>query len=107
MLKILPSNISNLIAAGEVVQRPASAVKELLENAVDAGAGNISVIIEDSGKTLIQVIDDGCGMTPEEAGSQAVFRAARHLQNLGSLRPVLNHDIRFQRRGPAVNSGRG
>ena len=63
MLRILPSNISNLIAAGEVVQRPASAVKELLENAVDAGAGNISVIIEDSGKTLIQVIDDGCGMT--------------------------------------------
>ena len=67
MLKILPPNISNLIAAGEVVQRPASAVKELLENAVDAGAGNISVIIEDSGKTLIQVIDDGCGMTPDEA----------------------------------------
>ena len=74
MLKILPPNISNLIAAGEVVQRPASAVKELLENAVDAGAGNISVIIEDSGKTLIQVIDDGCGMTPDEARLCPRFR---------------------------------
>ena len=101
MLKILPSNISNLIAAGEVVQRPASAVKELLENAVDAGAGNISVIIEDSGKTLIQVIDDGCGMTPEEA--RLCFE--RHATS--KISPVLNHDIRFQRRGPAVNSGRG
>ena len=67
MLKILPPNISNLIAAGEVVQRPSSVVKELLENAIDAGAGSVSVIIEDAGKTLIQVIDDGCGMTPEEA----------------------------------------
>ncbi|HIZ87686.1 MAG TPA: DNA mismatch repair endonuclease MutL [Candidatus Coprenecus pullistercoris] len=67
MLRILPPSISNLIAAGEVVQRPASAVKELLENAIDAGADEISVIIEDAGKTLIQVIDNGCGMTPEEA----------------------------------------
>ena len=67
MLKILPPNISNLIAAGEVVQRPSSVVKELLENAIDAGAASVSVIIEDAGKTLIQVIDDGCGMTPEEA----------------------------------------
>ena len=67
MLRILPPNISNLIAAGEVVQRPSSVVKELLENAIDAGAGSVSVIIEDAGKTLIQVIDDGCGMTPEEA----------------------------------------
>ena len=58
MLRILPPNISNLIAAGEVVQRPSSVVKELLENAIDAGAGSVSVIIEDAGKTLIQVIDD-------------------------------------------------
>ena len=67
MLKVLPDQISNLIAAGEVIQRPASVVKELVENAVDAGASSVQVIINDSGRTLIQVIDNGCGMTKEEA----------------------------------------
>lgn len=66
MLQVLPTRISNLIAAGEVVQRPASVVKELLENAVDAGAGRISVEIADAGKTLIRITDDGCGMKPED-----------------------------------------
>lgn len=66
-LRILPGNIANMIAAGEVVQRPASVVKELMENAVDAGAGQVSVIIGDSGRTLIQVIDNGSGMTPDDA----------------------------------------
>ncbi len=67
MLKVLSSHISNLIAAGEVVQRPASVVKELMENAVDAGASRVVVIINDCGRTLIQVIDNGCGMTHKEA----------------------------------------
>lgn len=66
-IKVLPSNIANLIAAGEVVQRPSSVVKELMENSVDAGASRISVIIKDSGRTLIQIIDNGCGMSPDEA----------------------------------------
>ena len=66
-IRILPANIANMIAAGEVVQRPASVVKELMENAVDACAASVSVIISDAGKTLIQVIDDGCGMSPDEA----------------------------------------
>ena len=60
-IRILPSSIANVIAAGEVVERPASVVKELMENAVDAGADNIAVVISDSGRTLIQVIDNGCG----------------------------------------------
>ena len=66
-LKVLPARISNMIAAGEVVQRPASVVKELMENAVDAGATQVDVIITDSGRTLIQVIDNGAGMSPSDA----------------------------------------
>ena len=59
---LLPDNIANQIAAGEVIQRPASAVKELLENAVDAGATEIKLIINDAGKSLVQVIDNGAGI---------------------------------------------
>src|SRR5438874_2385840 len=64
---LLPDNIANQIAAGEVIQRPASAVKELLENAVDAGADNIQLIVNDAGKSLIQVIDNGRGMSETDA----------------------------------------
>jgi len=67
IISLLPDAIANQIAAGEVVQRPASVVKELLENAVDAGATNIKLIIKDAGKTLIQVIDNGCGMSETDA----------------------------------------
>ena len=66
-LQILPGNIADMIAAGEVVQRPASVVKELMENAVDAGASEVTVVITDAGRTLIQVIDNGCGMSPDDA----------------------------------------
>lgn len=66
-LKVLPAQLANMIAAGEVVQRPSSVVKELMENAVDAGATQVSVIIEDSGRTLVQVIDNGVGMSPADA----------------------------------------
>ena len=94
MLKILPSNISNLIAAGEVVQRPSSVVKELLENAVDAGACNISIIIEDSGKTLIQVIDDGCGMTPEEARLCFERHATSKISEASDLSSIMTYGFR-------------
>jgi DNA mismatch repair protein MutL len=67
IIQLLPDNVANQIAAGEVVQRPASVVKELMENAVDAAAGHIKVIIKDAGKTLIQVIDDGEGMSTTDA----------------------------------------
>ena len=66
-IRILPGNIASMIAAGEVVQRPSSVVKELMENAVDAGATQIDVVIRDAGRTLIQVIDNGSGMSPDEA----------------------------------------
>ncbi|MEI6764943.1 MAG: DNA mismatch repair endonuclease MutL [Bacteroidota bacterium] len=67
IIKILPDSVANQIAAGEVIQRPASAVKELMENAVDSGANEIQLIVKDSGKTLIQVTDNGCGMSETDA----------------------------------------
>ena len=68
IIKLLPDSVANQIAAGEVVQRPASLVKELMENSIDAGARHIKVNIKDAGRTLVQVIDDGCGMSPADAG---------------------------------------
>ncbi len=67
VIKLLPDAIANQIAAGEVIQRPASVVKELLENAIDAGSTEIKLVIKDAGKTLIQVIDNGCGMSETDA----------------------------------------
>ncbi len=67
IIQLLPDAIANQIAAGEVIQRPASVVKELMENAIDAGATNVKLIIKEAGKTLLQVIDNGCGMSETDA----------------------------------------
>jgi DNA mismatch repair protein MutL len=67
IIKLLPDHIANQIAAGEVIQRPASVVKEMMENAIDAGATKIQVIIKDAGRTQIRIIDNGLGMTEEDA----------------------------------------
>ncbi|TVR79801.1 MAG: DNA mismatch repair endonuclease MutL [Saprospirales bacterium] len=67
IIKLLPDHIANQIAAGEVIQRPASVVKELMENSIDSGANHIQLILKDSGKQLIQVVDNGKGMNPEDA----------------------------------------
>lgn len=67
IIKLLPDSVANQIAAGEVVQRPSSVVKELVENSIDAGASQIQVLVKDAGKTSIQIIDNGCGMSPMDA----------------------------------------
>ena len=67
IISLLPDSVANQIAAGEVIQRPASVVKELLENAIDAGSTRIQLIVKEAGRTLIQVIDNGCGMTETDA----------------------------------------
>jgi len=67
VIKLLPDSVANQIAAGEVIQRPASVIKELVENAVDAQATHIQIILKDAGRTLIQIIDDGVGMSETDA----------------------------------------
>lgn len=99
-LKILPKNIADMIAAGEVVQRPSSVVKELMENAVDAGATDIKVVITDAGRTLIQVIDNGSGMTPDDA----VLCFERHATSKLASAEDLHHILTFGFRGEALAS---
>ena len=99
-IRILPSNVANMIAAGEVVQRPASVVKELVENAVDAGADQITVVVQDAGRTLIQVIDNGCGMSPD----QAVLCFERHATSKLYTAEDLQSILTFGFRGEALAS---
>jgi len=82
---LLPDNIANQIAAGEVIQRPASAVKELLENAVDAGATEVKLIVQDAGKALLQVIDNGVGMSETDARMSFERHATSKIRNIEDL----------------------
>ena len=84
-IRILPDEIASQIAAGEVVERPASVVKELVENALDAAASHIAVIVEEAGRRLIEVADDGQGMLPEEVSLAVMRHATSKLQTAEDL----------------------
>ena len=85
VIQLLPDSVANQIAAGEVIQRPASVIKELVENAVDAGANAIKIIVKDAGKTLIQVIDNGKGMSPTDARMAFERHATSKISNADDL----------------------
>ncbi len=85
IINVLPDRVANQIAAGEVVQRPASVVKELMENAIDAGSTSISVNIKDAGKTLIQVIDNGCGMSETDVRLSLERHATSKIKDVNDL----------------------
>jgi DNA mismatch repair protein MutL len=85
LIELLPDHIANQIAAGEVIQRPASAVKELMENAIDAGADQVKLIIQDAGKSLVQVIDNGRGMSVTDARMAFERHATSKIRNIEDL----------------------
>src|SRR3990170_6804224 len=100
MIKILSQDLINKIAAGEVVERPASVVKELTENAIDAGATRIEIIIEEGGIKLIQVKDNGCGMNQEDARLCLLSHATSKIESAEDLFSI--HTLGF--RGEALAS---
>lgn len=100
VIQLLPDNVANQIAAGEVVQRPSSLVKELLENAIDAGATQIKLIVRDAGKTLVQVIDNGCGMSETDARMSFERHATSKIREAKDLFAI--HTMGF--RGEALAS---
>lgn len=120
IIRLLPDSVANQIAAGEVIQRPASVIKELVENSVDAGATSIEIVVKDGGRTLIQVIDNGCGMSPTDARMAFERHATSKITSaddlyslhtmgfrgeaLPSIAAVAQIDLRTQRRGDTMGS---
>ena len=117
VINILDPHVADMIAAGEVVERPASVIKELMENAFDAGAKNITVELRGGGATYIRVTDDGCGMAPEDAGVAFLRHATSKLHDekgleaiqtmgfrgeaLAAISAVSHVELRTRRRGDA------
>ncbi len=120
VIKLLPDSVANQIAAGEVIQRPASVIKELVENSIDAGATSVQIIIKDAGRTLIQVVDNGCGLSPTDARMAFERHATSKIttaadlytlhtmgfrgEALPSIAAVAQIEMRTMRRGDAIGT---
>ena len=94
IIQLLPDAIANQIAAGEVIQRPASLVKELMENAVDAKASYVKLIVKNAGRTLVQVIDNGLGMSPTDARMSFQKHATSKIKNINDLYAIVTKGFR-------------
>ena len=94
IIKILPDNLANKIAAGEVIDRPASVVKELVENSIDAGASKIDIIIEKSGTRLIKIVDNGCGIPEDQVEIAFSRHATSKIQSFDDLNNLYTYGFR-------------
>ena len=94
IIQLLPENVANQIAAGEVIQRPASAVKEMLENALDAGSTEIQLFVKDAGRTLLQVVDNGCGMSEKDVKICAQRHATSKIRTANDLLDIQSMGFR-------------
>ncbi|MCM1521882.1 MAG: DNA mismatch repair endonuclease MutL [Muribaculaceae bacterium] len=120
IIRLLPDSVANQIAAGEVIQRPASVIKELVENSIDAGATSITIVLKDAGRTLIQVIDNGCGMSETDARlaferhATSKIRQADDLfslhtmgfrgEALASIAAIAHVDLRTMQQGASIGT---
>ena len=93
-INVLPSEIANMIAAGEVVERPSSVVKELAENSIDAGAKNITIEIKKGGMTFIRISDDGCGIEPDQAETAFLRHATSKISGKDDLNSIFTLGFR-------------
>ena len=102
MIRVLDKKTSDKIAAGEVIERPVSIVKELVENSIDAGASSVTVEIKDGGKSYIRVTDDGCGIPADEAETAFLRHATSKIEKVSDLDSIEG----IQRRSSCQHSGR-